>query len=265
MGGLVSSAAVGVDDLSAVLADLAREPVVRTSVRPNPLMGRLWDAARPPRAVAIPRLAHVLDLEDGFATVWSQRFTGEARTAVRKAERAGLTVQCDSSGALLPVFYDLFRRSLGRWADQQHEPRALAQWRGQRRDPLAKFVHIARTMPGACHVWVAWHLGRPAAAIMVLQGRNANYTRGVMDKEVAGPTRATYLLHRLAIEEACRAGCRRYHMGETGRSASLAQFKTRFGARAYPYAEYHLERLPISRLDRALRAAVKRLIGFREA
>jgi hypothetical protein len=265
MGGLISSGAVGVDDLSAVLADLARGPAARTSVRPNPLAGPLWAAARPPRAVAVPRLAHVLDLADGFATVWAKRFTGEARTAVRKAERAGLTVQCDTSGALIPVFYDLFRRSLDRWADQQHEPRALAQWRGRRRDPLAKFQQIARAMPGACHVWVAWHQGRPAASILVLQGRNAHYTRGAMDKEVAGPTRANDLLQRLAIEEACRAGCGRYHMGESGASAELAQFKTRFGARAYPYAEYHLERLPISRLDRALRAAVKRAIGFRDA
>jgi lipid II:glycine glycyltransferase (peptidoglycan interpeptide bridge formation enzyme) len=85
-----------------------------------------------------------------------------------------------------------------------------------------------------------------------------------MDKELAGPTRANYLLHRLAIEEACAAGCRYYDMGETGVSASLAQFKTRFGARPYAYAEYHLERLPITRASYGARGVVKRLIGFRD-
>ncbi|HEV8632791.1 MAG TPA: GNAT family N-acetyltransferase [Chloroflexota bacterium] len=264
MGGLVSSGSVGVDDLSGVLADLAGGRAARTSLRPNPLAAGLWAAARPRRIVAVPRLAHVLDLEGGFATVWAKRFKSEARTAVRKAERAGLTVQCDTSGALIGVFYELFRRSIDRWADQQHEPRGLARWRGQRRDPRAKFEQIARALAGACRVWVAWHEGRPAASILVLQGTNASYTRGAMDKEVAGPTAANYLLHRLAIEDACRAGCRRYHMGESGASASLAQFKTRFGAGAYPYAEYHIERLPISRLDRKLRAAVKRVIGFKD-
>lgn len=80
-----------------------------------------------------------------------------------------------------------------------------------------------------------------------------------------GPTRANYLLQRLAIEDACAAGCRHYHMGETGESKPLAQFKTRFGAQPYSYAEYHLERVPLMAVDRTVRTAVKRLIGFRDA
>ncbi len=116
----------------------------------------------------------------------------------------------------------------------------------------------------ACRIWVAWHNGQPAAAILVLQGSNASYIRGMMDKELAGPTRANYLLHRLAIEEACEAGCRYYDMGESGSSTSLAQFKTRFGARPCPYAEYHIERLPITSLHRHARGAIKRMIGFRD-
>ncbi|MGH2909670.1 MAG: hypothetical protein ACRDK8_10280, partial [Solirubrobacteraceae bacterium] len=81
---------------------------------------------------------------------------------------------------------------------------------------------------------------------------------------LAGPTRANYLLHSLAIEEACAAGCRHYHMGETGESESLAQFKTRFGARPHRYAQYHLERVPVTAADRRLRAVVKRTIRFRD-
>ena len=53
-------------------------------------------------------------------------------------------------------------------------------------------------------------------------------------------------------------------MGETGPSDSLAQFKTRFGAQPYPYAEYHLERLPITAINRRVRGVVKRVIGFRD-
>jgi hypothetical protein len=85
-----------------------------------------------------------------------------------------------------------------------------------------------------------------------------------MDRALAGPTRANYLLHSLAIEEACAARCRAYHMGESGESSSLAQFKSRFGARPHAYAEYHLERLQWTVIDRRARGAVKRLIRFKD-
>jgi hypothetical protein len=262
-GGIVAPGGITRRDVDAVFAELARRAVVRTAVRPSPLDAPEWAAARPP-GVVVPRLAHVLELEGGFGQVWARRFAGTARTAVRKAEKSGLTVERDTSGRLVPVLYDLFDRSLERWARQQHEPRALARWRGHSRDPRAKFALIARALGEACRIWVAWRDGRPAAAIVVMQGTNANYTRGMMDKEVAGPARANYLLHRLAIEEACEAGCRYYNMGESGSSPSLAQFKTRFGAVPRPYAEYHVERLPITSLDRRARGVVKRLIGFRD-
>ncbi len=264
MGGLIASETVRAEEIAMVLADLDRQSALRISLRPNPLSAEKWATARPPRAIAIPRLAHVLDLEGGFEQVWTKRFTGTARTAVRKAEQSGLVVECDTSGRLVPVFYDLFSRSLDRWGKQQHEPLILARWRGHQRDPLRKFQLIAEHLGDACRVWVAWLNGQPAATILVLQGINASYTRGAMDKELAGPTRANYLLHKLAIEDACQSGCRYYHMGDSGASSALAQFKSRFGARAYSYAEYRLERLPITRIDKQLRNLVKRLIGFKD-
>ena len=264
MGGVVASGGPRADDLAAVFADLSQRPLMRTSLRPNPLTNASWAEARPRGALTVPRLAHVLDLDGGFAHVWDERFTGSARTAVRKAERAGLTVECDTSGRRTAVFYELFERSLDRWARQQHEPRALARWRGHRRDPPRKLQLIAEHLADRCHLWVAWRGGEPAAAILVLQDANASYTRGAMDKELAGPTRANYLLHQLAIEQACNAGCRHYHMGESGSSAALAQFKTRFGARPVPYADYHIERLPLTTADRHVRTAVKRVVGFRD-
>jgi hypothetical protein len=265
MGGMLASGGLRGSDVAAAFADLGSRRVAQISVRPNPLTGPLWTAARPRNVLMVPRLAHVLDLEGGFDQVWRKRFTGAARTAVRKAERSGLTVECDTTGRLLPVHYELFERSLARWAAQQHEPRSLARWRGRRRDPLSKLSAMAEWLGDSCRLWVAWVGDRPAASVLVVRGPSANYTRGAMDKELAGPTRANYLLQRLAIEDACAAGCRYYHMGETGGSKPLAQFKTRFGARPYPYAEYHLETLPFTAADRALRSAVKRVLRFNDA
>jgi lipid II:glycine glycyltransferase (peptidoglycan interpeptide bridge formation enzyme) len=266
MGGIVAPGGLRPGDVAAVFGDLANRKVVRTSLRPNPLDGQTFGAADPTDAVVIPRLAHVLDLAGGFSGVWKEGFTRQARTHVRKAERSGLTVERDTSGRLVPVLYELFERSLDRWAEQQHEPRALSRWRGHRRDPRRKFELMAESLGETSPLWVAWHEGQPAAAllILVLPGASAHSSRSVMDKELAGPTRANYLLQQLAIEHACDSGCRHYHLGESGSSASLAHFKANFGARPYAYSEYAFERLPITALDREVRGAFKRMIGFRD-
>lgn len=265
MGGLISSDQVSTEDVAAVLVDLAAQDVLRTSIRPNPLANAAWKAARQPGLVATPMQAHVLNLEGGFDHVWNHRFASETRTSVRKAERAGLVVECDTTGRLVPVFYDLFLRSVVRWAGMQHEPIQMARWRARLRDPLAKFQSMARLLGDRCRIWVAWLDGQPVASILVLQAANASYTRGAMDKNLAGPTRANQLLHRMAIEDACLAGCRWYHMGESGTSTSLSQFKSRLGAEAVPYAQYSLERFPVTKIDRKLRGFVKRMIGFKDA
>ena len=55
-----------------------------------------------------------------------------------------------------------------------------------------------------------------------------------------------------------------FHLGESGSSGSLSDYKERFGARPFDYPELRLERLPITRADRARTVGVKRVIGFRE-
>jgi hypothetical protein len=176
-----------------------------------------------------------------------------------------LDVEFDTTGRLLPIFYDLFEKSLVRWAGQQNEPLWLARWRGRRRDSLHKFQTIAKMLGTACKVWVAWYQGQPAAASIVLQHHNVNDSRGVIDKELSPLTGANELLQKLTIEDACNAGCRYYHLGESGGSESLAYFKGRFGAIGYPYAEYHLERLPLTKWDGQMRGLVKQMIGFKDA
>jgi lipid II:glycine glycyltransferase (peptidoglycan interpeptide bridge formation enzyme) len=214
--------------------------------------------------VALPRRAHILDLREGYDEIWSRRFTKNARTDVRRALRSGLRVEVDDEGRLLDVFWDLFMRSVARWASRQHEPVALARWRAAQRDSRDKLATIMRGMGSASRLWVAWSGSKPAAAMLVLQGANAHDTRGVMDVDIARPTRANHLLQQLAIEDACRAGCLSYHMGETGSNASLAHYKEAFGARPYEYAEYLSEALPLSRIDNRARTAVKRALRFKD-
>ena len=264
IGGTITSGSLQSEDLEAIFSDLQQEKYLDVHVRPNPLRGQIWAAARLERTVAVPRVAHVLSLEGGFDEVWSRRFKQAARAKVRRAERMGVEVECDTTGRLVPVFYQLFEKSLERWADHSHEPHWLARWRGHQRDSMDKFMSIARILGEACRVWVAWHQGQAVASLIVLQGANAHYTRGAMNLALAGPTNANYLLQKHAIEDACNHGCRSYHMGETGNSESLAFYKSRFGAVAHAYAEYHLERVPLTQIDGLLRKVVKQAIGFKE-
>jgi hypothetical protein len=266
MGGLVvPSHDLEPADVRAVFANLGTSGALLATIRPAPRRGAAYRAAAPRGALSVPHTAHVLDLAGGFETVWMERFTGKARRAVRKAERLGVTVEWDASGRLVPVFDELYRRSVQRWAEQQHEPVWLARARAHRNDPARKFASVAAALGSACRVWVASVDGQPAAAIITLhQGEHAVYWRGAMDKDVAGPARANDLLHRLAIEQAISDGARHYHWGDSAPGSGLAQFKESFGAARIPYEEYRLERLPLTRADAALRGAVKRILHHQD-
>ena len=252
------------EQVRAVVRELQSRSVVRTRVRPNPLSGAVWNDVTPAGMRRVARRAHVLDLRDGFDAVWRHRFSKGARNGVRRAERMGVDVELDTTGRLGSVFHTLYERSVERWARRQHEPLQLARWRARRREPLEKFTELPRRLGSAGRLWVAWTDGRPAAAIFVLQDANAHYTRGAMDEELAGRTRANYLLQSIAIEDACRAGCRWYQMGESGLSRGLAQFKEALGGRPIDYPEFLLEQLPISRFDSGVRTVAKRVLRFRD-
>lgn len=264
-GGMLGSVHPESQDIQLIIEDLLEQSEVRIMIRPNPLLSKSWNIAQREGVISIPRMAHVLDLKGGFSEIWSKRFKTNTRRNIRKSEASNLVVRCETSGGLLSEFFHLFDHSVKRWAEMQNEPLWLAKFRAGRRDSYEKFKILGEHLGDALRVWVAWYHDEPAAAIIVLQGANAHYTRGVMNQELAGPTRANDLLHKMAIEEACKAGCRYYHMGETGNSESLARFKGRFGAVAHPYFEFRIERIPITKMDRMIRTIIKRIIGFRDA
>jgi lipid II:glycine glycyltransferase (peptidoglycan interpeptide bridge formation enzyme) len=184
---------------------------------------------------------------------------------VRKAERAGLDVQVDHTGRLIPVFYHLYEQSVERWAHQAGEPLTLARMRARRANPQRKLQAVAARLGQACSTWVAWHAGQPAASIIVLRaGSQAKYWRGAMNHELASPTRANDLLHKLAIERACHDDCDYYHMGDSRPGSSLAGFKRGFGAEPMDSWSLLRERLPVTAAQRGLRTLVKRAIRYQD-
>ena len=253
-----------VADVAAVVADLSQERPFRTTLRPGPAMEHEWAAGVPEHVRRTRHMSQSIELADNFSAV-SSRFSSSVRRNVRKAERGPITVEWDEGGRLVPVFDALYRTSIDRWAERQHEPRALAQWRARRRDPLSKFKLVAERLGAACRIGVARRSEAPAAAIIVLtHGEHSTYWRGAMDQTLATGTGANELLHCKAIEDACQAGRRWYHMGDSAPASSLAEFKRRLGAEEEHYTGYRLERWPLSAAEERVRTSAKRLLRFRD-
>ena len=264
-GGTVGTKPLTVEIAAGIWADLMGLGCLMVRLRPYPLQAGVWNQAIPSDVRRVARRSHILDLTVGFDAIWNKQFHPPKRTAVRKAERLGVTVDVDTTGRLVPVFYDLLTKSFDRWGNQQHEPKALARLRGKMRDPIEKFAAAGRLMGPNMRVWVASYEGTPAAAIITLEGTNTAYARGAMDKVLASKTYANALLQKLAIEHAAQKGCRFYQMGESGWSVPLSRYKEEFGARPHEFNEYIFERLPISQLDQGARTVVKRVLGFKDS
>jgi hypothetical protein len=253
-GAVLPGGSPSMDDVSAVAADLAEQGALRVVIRPGPAAERAWAGGVPDAVVRTRHMVQTVDLTGGFADVWSRRFSGSVRNACRKAERSRLEVEWDDTGRLVGVFDALYRASVARWAGHQLGGVRAAQWRSRLREPRRKYEIVAKRLGAACRVWVAWRSGEPAAAVIVLaHGDHSTYWRGAMDKDVEAGTRANDLLHRLVIEDACRAGRRLYHMGESAPGSSLARFKRGFGAEEHHYTGYRFERLPLTATERFLR------------
>jgi hypothetical protein len=263
IGGLTGSG-VDAEVVASVIDDLRSLEAVRVALRPDPLQAATWAAVDGPGITRIPRRGHVIDLSGGVEAARS-RLTKTTGRSIRTAEKRGVRIERDRDGSLLPLYYELYLSSIKRWAEHQHEPLALARWRGLRRDPIDKMYRLAERMGDGFRLYLAFAEDRPAAGMISLFGRTAHQTRGAMDRDLAARSRANDLLMWTTIKAACEAGCSVYHLGETGQSTSLAQYKERFGARAVDYAEIRLERLPVTRVDKAVRSGVKRLLGFRDA
>lgn len=254
------------NDVIQIIKDLQACNALRTSI-PVPRMAdaQLWEALVPEDVIRESRTTHVLDLSGGFENVWKRRFAGTVRTATRKAEHLGITVESDTTGRLLPVFDALYRMSVDRWAKARSHPLAIARLLASRREPFRKFRIVADLLGEACEVHIAWLGGKPLAGTIVLtHGVVATYWRGAMDIERAAGTGANELLHRVAIEIACRRGCLQYDMQRSA-SQGLGRFKSKFGAQPTDFLEYRFENIPVTVLERRARVFAKRMLGMQTA
>ena len=261
-GGLIGERGIVTpDDVRGVIEDLTRLPALRTRVFPSTADAPVWEAAAPPDVPRTAMQAYVVDLSGGFETVWSQRFSKKARYKSRKAERDGIEVEKDTTGRLLPVFGELYDRSVQAWSQDYFLPAPIARRVIDRRHPHHKLQVVARRLGSRCQIWIARRDGEPVSGIVVFShGAAATYWKGATDKALVGASGATDLLHRRAIEDACEAGRIRYDLGVSG-LASLTSFKRSIGATREDYLSYRFERMPLTEVQESLRIGLKRAGG----
>jgi hypothetical protein len=251
-------------EAGAVLDDLARRPVVRIALVPMPFAAPTWAAVAPNRAVRIAYLCQVVDLGGGFETVWSKRYRKDTRTKVHRAQKLNLDIRVQDPTDVA-VFAELNRRSVERWARQRGQPLALARLVERRRDRGAQLASASAELPGICTTWSAHRSGEPVAAYATLQfGQHVIFWMSAMDKALSDETKAGYLLQSMAIEAACHAGARWFHLGESNPGSGVERFKAAFGAVPVRYEALRFERVPLTGFEHRIRAVVGRM-GRREA
>jgi len=235
-------------DVAQVVDDLRALGGASVSIRPSPAASEVWDAGAPPSVGRSARATHLVDLRDGFESVWTNRIKTKTRTKVRRAERVGVVVERDNTGAYVDAFYDLYLGWLAERAERHNLPKRISVATGRHRELRRKFEVVAAAFPDNCITWIALIDDQPiASCIQLVHGAHSLYWRGFSDRTMAGKTKANYLLQKLMLEEAAERGCQCHHLGESGGVETLMQFKEAFGAVRHDYHVFTLERLPVNR------------------
>lgn len=260
-GGLIAEGGVTPEDIAVASADMSRLRALKFHVRPNPLQAPMWEKFAP-EMCRTRKEVHILDLRGGEDAAF-EKLHKSAKKGIKAAERCGVRIESASGDQLLGIFFELTYAARAQWAGQQHEPVWLAQLRGRFRDSERKWKNIAKHFGPNLRVYVAWCDDRPAAAGIVLRGRNVHGARAAMDREVANRSGATHALNWAVIKDACASGAQSFHMGESA-TKGAADFKRFLGAECVPFDEIDYERFPLSRANRATRSLVKKVVGFKE-
>ena len=211
-----------------------------------------------PGVVEVPRRVEVLDLGQGFEALKARTFSRNLRYHARRAERAGVEVQVDTTGRLVPVFHQIYRTWVERWIPKSGLPPMVARRLALQQEPLKKFETVAAGLGEKCRVLVAWHKGQPvASAISLVHGQHAIGWRSYSIKELAAPVAANVLTQVTCVADACDSGCRYFDLGQSGGVATLQSYKNSFGATPHMVVDLRIEPPGLTRL----RAAKERAQG----
>lgn len=245
-GSLLATGGLRRSDVRLVVRDL-RGRAVSTRIGGGHHTAEQWGAGLTRGACAEPRRVDVIDLSPGWEEVYGSGFSRSARYNVRKAERAGVEVECDTTGRLIPAFYSVYLNWVERWLPRSGMPAVLARYSALRQEPRRKFEAVAAALGSKCRVFVAWHRGRPVAScITLVHGQHAIGWRSYSIKELAAPVCANNLVQARALADASESGCQFFDLGQSGETATLLSYKRSLGATAREVVDLRIERPAVS-------------------
>lgn len=244
-GGILADCKLTPELLRPVFAFLAGQSYSSILVRPNPLQcGALAHGTYEGWKSKL-LISHVLDLSGGFDEVWENKFSSRRRRHIRKARKTDLKVVEGNNPQLVQDFYKLYLKWCeGKAKKRRNIPPAVARITGRWREPFWKFASVAKTMGDKLTIFLACLDDVPVAgAVLLMSGNTAVYWRGASDLSASAAVNANDFIQDVMIRRACDAGCRSYHMGESGGVESLEAFKESLGAQAVTYAEFVHEKV----------------------
>jgi CelD/BcsL family acetyltransferase involved in cellulose biosynthesis len=187
------------------------------------------------------QVTHVLDLTRGFDELWQRSFSGKNRNMCRKAERAGVSITCESSTAAVAAYHKLYAR-------------ASAEW-GYTSPPYPPLLFDRLVSSGVAELWIARLNGAVIGGALLLRGsEDLLYWSGAMDRDHRGAAPSNALI-RAAIEAGCGRGLSRFDFGASGPLAGVQSFKESFGATESRYTVSTLSTCRFRALSAIIRAA----------
>lgn len=200
--------------------------VVSEFVRFHPLLGteRL---ALPSWRPVLERLTVAIPLDPGRSDGWRAQYSSIQRNRLRRAERAGVTVEPSGSPEDWSAFVELYLATMGRLGVPTFY-----------HFPPAYFAGLRTGLNEHCRLFVARWQGRVvAAAVILAYGRLLHHHLSGSDREAQAVAPNNLLFDTVARWGAER-GYTRFHLGG-GRTPApddaLLRFKARFARPACPF------------------------------
>ncbi len=163
------------------------------------------------------RTSHVLDLEPGYETIWSESFSGKNRTSCRKAHSLGVEARRADGSAAWATYYGLYAAASRDW--------------GHATPPYPASLVQALAESDRAELWLGYREERVVAGAILLAGsEDVFYWSGAMDRE-GGVPGATNEVLRAAIESSSARGYRSMDFGSSEGLPGVRRFKESFGAR----------------------------------
>ncbi len=198
-----------------------RCPMAKITTPPIAPVGEIENAKVQKRAT------HILPLNQSFEEIW-QQFQSRSRTAIRKAEREGVTVwksDRNTQKHALIVLQELYKK-------------ACEYWHGVDTLPDAFFDRLRSIDPSKASIFIAEKEEAPLAADLLFYGKGeVQYFAGASLRQYS-EYQAPKLLMCEMIRDACERNFAYFNLGASGGLKGVEQFKRLFAAKEYTYNQY---------------------------